>query len=208
MREKLEWTHYESWEGNKKILAIGDSIIWGARSYLEKVFTGELGLTTVVSAHGVNEDQFIKSVPVLATLNDSEFEAVYFNNGLHARGQDADEYARNYEKALLILMEKIPAKKWILGLSTPISNIQTENWVNTTPITLDRIKSLKEQNDLVIEFNKKVKEIAEKLGLPYFDAYALMEGRDDLKVDPCHYNEEGKKIIADGIISCILDLIK
>ena len=203
-RESMEWTHYESWEGNRKILAIGDSIVWQARSYLEKLFIGDLGLTTVASAHGVNEEQFVKSVSMLATLNDPEYEAVYFNNGLHTRGQSADEYAKNYEKALLQLMEKIPSKKWILGLSTPISNIQTDKWDNTTPISNQEIESLKERNNLVLEYNEKVKEIAKKLGLPYYDAYALMDGRDDLKVDPYHYNAEGRRIIAEAVFKRIL----
>ena len=202
-REQLEWTHYESWESDKKVLCIGDSIVWQARSYIEKILPKDIGLTTVVTAHGVNEEQFLKSVPALATLNDTYYEVVYFNNGLHTRGQSADEYAANYEKALLELMKAIPAGKWILGLSTPISNIQTDKWDNTTPISNQEIESLKERNDLVLEYNEKVKGIAAKLGLPCYDAYSLIEGRDDLKTDPYHYNKEGRQMIAEGICECI-----
>ena len=203
-REKLEWTHYESWEGDKKVLLIGDSIIWGSHSYAEKILAEKFALTTVVSAHGVNEAQFFKSVSMLATLNDSSYEAVYFNNGLHTRGQTADEYAENYETVLTALMEAIPAKKWILGLSTPISNMQTDIWDNTAPITEQEIKSLKERNELVLAYNEKVKAIAQKKGLPYYDAYALAKDYNHLKIDPYHYNKEGRKLIAEGICGYIL----
>ena len=205
-REELEWTHYESREGDKKVLMVGDSIIWGARSYSEKILQKKFGLTTVVSAHGVNEAQYLKSVPVLATLNDSFYEVVYFNNGLHTRGQTADEYAENYEKTLTALMEAIPAKKWILGLSTPISNMQTEIWDNTTPITDQEKRSLEELNDLALAYNEKVKEIALRKGLPYYDAYSLIRDRNDLKIDPYHYNQEGRKLIAEGICGFILQI--
>lgn len=203
-REKLEWTHYESWEGDKKILVVGDSIIWGAHSYIEKLLDGKFGLTTVVSAHGVNEEQFLRSVSMLATLNDTYYEAVYFNNGLHPRGQTADEYAKNYEKVVAELMKAIPAGKWILGLSTPISNKQTDKWDNTVPITDKEKLSLKERNELVLEYNEKVREISAKLGVPCYDAYSLIESRDDLKIDPYHYNREGRELIAEAICECIL----
>ena len=207
-RESLEWTHYESRAGDKKILVIGDSIIWGAHSYIEKLLDGKFGLTTIVSAHGVNEEQFLKSVSMLATLNDTYYEAVYFNNGLHPRGQTAEEYAKNYERCVVELMKAIPAGKWILGLSTPISNKQTEIWDNSAPITDNEKKSLAEKNALVLEYNEKVREISAKLGVPCYDAYSLIESRDDLKIDPYHYNQDGRRLIAKGICDCILDELR
>ena len=206
-REKLEWTHYESWEADRKVLFVGDSIIWGARSYIEKILPEGIGSTVLVTAHGVNEEQFLKSVSVLATLNDSYYEVVYFNNGLHPRGQTAEEYAVNYERCVVELMKVIPAGKWILGLSTPISNKQTEIWDNTAPITEKEKISLKERNELVLEYNEKVKEIAQRLGLTYYDAYGLVEGRDDLKTDPYHYNKEGRELIAKGMCEAIENVI-
>ena len=92
-----------------------------------------------------------------------------------------------------------------MGLSTPISNKQTEIWDNTAPITEKEKISLKERNDLVLEYNEKVKEIAQRLGLPYYDAYGLVDGRDDLKTDPYHYNSEGKELIASGICGAVRD---
>lgn len=204
-RERLEWIHYESWEAEKKVLFVGDSIVWGARSYIEKMLPEGVGTTVLVTAHGVNEEQFVRSVAMLATLNDPFYEAVYFNNGLHPHGQTAEEYAENYERVVTELIKAIPAKKWILGLSTPISNKQTEIWDNTAPITEKEKISLKERNDLVLEYNEKVKEIAQRLGLPYYDAYGLVDGRDDLKTDPYHYNSEGKELIASGICGAVRD---
>ena len=206
-KEKLEWIHYEAWEAEKKVLFIGDSIVWGARSYIEKLLPEGFGTTVLVTAHGVNEEQYLKSLSTLATLNDPFYEAVYFNNGLHPRGQTAEEYAENYERVVVALMKAIPARKWILGLSTPISNKQTEIWDNSAPITEKEKISLKERNDLVLEYNEKVKEIAQRLGLPYYDAYGLMDRRDALKIDPYHYNKEGRELIAKGMCGAIKELL-
>ena len=54
-------------------------------------------------------------------------------------------------------------------------------------------------------WNEKVKEIAQRLGLPCYDAYGLVDGRDDLKTDPYHYNSEGKELIASGICGAVRD---
>ena len=208
MRESMEWTHCESWEGEIKVLAVGDSIVWGARNRIRSILGDKYGLTTVVSAHGVNEEKLIKSVSVLATLDDDGYEVVYFNNGLHMRGQNADEYEMNYRNALGELMKAIPAKRWILGLSTPVSNKQTDKWDDTAPISEQHIKSLEKTNELVGEYNKRVKLIAKELGLKYYDAYELLDGRDDLKVDPYHYNDEGKMLFAKAVGACIVEEMK
>ena len=60
----------------------------------------------------------------------------------------------------------------------------------------------------MLEYNEKVKEIAQRLGLPYYDAYGLVEGRDDLKTDPYHYNKEGRELIAKGICGFVLNELK
>lgn len=204
MREKTEWIHYESQEGNKKILIIGDSILWGSHRYIEKALPDGFALTTVTTAHGVSDEQFVGSIAMLATLNDTDYEAVYFNNGLHARGQSAEEYERNYDRVLNELTEAIPAKKWILGLSTPISDKQTDAWDHTAPIDNRQIESLQKANELVREFNEKVIRIAKQRGLPYYDAYAFMEGRNELKVDPYHYSLEGRELLANAVCTYIL----
>jgi hypothetical protein len=206
-REVLEWTHYNSREGEKKILVIGDSIMWGSHQYIESALPQGVALTIVATAHGVNEEQYVKSVSMLATLNDKEYEAVYFNNGLHPRGQSVSEYSKNYESALKRLMSEIPSKKWILGLSTPISSKQTKMWEDEAPITEKEIILLDEKNELVLLYNRCVKEISEKLGLPYFDAYSLAEGKDNLKTDPYHYNDEGKKLIGNAVCKRIMSEI-
>ena len=206
-REVLEWTHYNSREGEKKVLVIGDSIMWGSRSYIERALPKGLALTIVVSAHGVNEEQLLKSVPLLAMLNDKEYEAVYFNNGLHPRGQSADEYEANYERVVRELMREVCAKRWILGLSTPISNDQTALWEDDAPITEREKVSLREKNELVIEYNKRVRAISERLCVPCFDLYAVVEGRDELKTDPYHYNDEGRRIVGEAVCGRLIEEI-
>lgn len=208
-REQIEWIHYRSGEGDKYVLVVGDSILWATHPQMESILSETpYAMTSITTAHGVNEEQLVRSVTMLAFLNNTGYEAVYFNNGLHTRGQSPEEYAENYERAVLALMKAIPAKKWILGLSTPISNVQTAQWENTAPISNQEIESLKERNELVLKYNEKVRGIAKKLGLPYYDAYAIVEGRDDLKTDAYHYNPEGCEIIAKGVLGCVLDELK
>ena len=206
-KEKLEWTHYESRDGDKKILAIGDSIIWGSHALIEQVLPEGYGLTTIATSDGVNEDNYVRCVSALATANDTYYEAVYFNNGLHIRGQNADEYEENYEKAVTELMKAIPAKKWILGLSTPIQGKPASNTDNEAPISNQDEKSIIALNAIIIEFNERVKKIAARLDLPCYDAYSFIEKRNDLKTDNYHYNLEGRQLIADAICKRIFEEI-
>ena len=198
-KEKLEWTHYESRDGEKKILAIGDSIIWGSHALMEAILPEGYGLTTIATSDGVNEENYVRCISALATANDTYYEAVYFNNGLHTRAQNADEYEKNYKRAITELMKVIPARKWILGLSTPIQGKPASNTDNEAPISDEEDKSIKARNAIIIEFNERVKKIAAELNLPCYDAYSFIESRSDLKIDNYHYNPEGRKMIAEAI---------
>ena len=207
-KEKLEWTHYESRDGEKKILAVGDSIIWGSHAFIEEILPEGYGLTTIATSDGVNEENYVRCISALATANDTCYEVVYFNNGLHTRAQNADEYEKNYENAVTELMKVITAKKWILGLSTPIQGKPAPNRDNEAPISDQEENSIKARNAIIIEFNERVKKISAKLNLPYYDAYSFIEKRNDLKTDNYHYNEEGRRLIANAICERIFTEIK
>ena len=208
VRESLEWVHYESWEGEKKVLLIGDSIVWGAHKYVDKYLPDGVASTTAVTAHGVNQEQLFDATLTLANLNDIKYEAVYFNNGLHTRGQSADEYEENYRKMIKRLMEAIPAKAWILGLSTPVTDSDDRGEGHSTPVTDGSKTPADEMNDLVIEYNKRVRKIADELGVFCFDAYSLMEDKKHMKIDIYHFNEEGREIYAKAVAEALISQIK
>ena len=202
-REMLEWFHCEAWEGDKKVLLVGDSIIWGSHRMVEKLVPKGLAVTTVVTSLGVDEPRFVKGLDLFANIDDVEYELVYFNNGLHPHGQTADEYEQNYKKVVLELMKLIPSKKWMLGLSTPISEESGDPSEHSMPITDSDVSEIKKKNALVIEYNERVRKIADELGMEYYDAYTLMESKSALKTDPYHYNEEGRIFFAEAISNII-----
>ncbi len=203
-REMLEWFHCESWEGDKKVLLVGDSIVWGSHKMVEQILPDGIAVTTIVTSLGVDEARFVKGLDLFANIDEKEYAIVYFNNGLHPHGQTADEYEKNYKKVIIELMKLIPSKKWILGLSTPISEDPNDPTDHSAPITDGNESPLKKKNDLVIEYNKRVRKIADELGVEYYDAYALMEDKTALKIDPYHYNEEGRRFFAQALSDVIV----
>lgn len=205
--ETIGWIKYEVRSFEKvrpRVLLVGDSIIWGGHEFTANALADCADVNTFVTSFGVNDKRFTTIVETLCSMNDADYDVVYFNNGLHSHGQTPDEYAKNYNKTISALMKCFPKAKWILGLSTPVSENPKSGTQYDTPITEKRRADSAEKNTLACLYNEKVKAIAEKLTLPYLDAYSLMVDKDEWKVDCYHYNEQGRKLFGEAVASKIL----
>lgn len=198
MFERIEWTRY--WRedadlNSKKVLLIGDSIVNGCISDIQKNLPDGYAVTAVVSSKGLNNPYFIKEISLFCEQENNQFEAIYFNNGLHFQGQSPDEYKENYKTMLRQLRALLPSTPIILGLSTPLTcGDGGDPQKHETPVTL------KETNSTVLAFNEKVLEVAKEEGLPTFDAYGLMVLHPELKTgDGCHFNDLGKVLLGKAI---------
>lgn len=208
--EKIEWTNV--WRNSAdtdlpRILLIGDSIVHGIQHEVYKLLPEGVAASCITTSKGVDTEYFTKEIALIAEQDGGKYELVYFNNGLHFHSQTPDEYAENYRKRLDELKSVTGCGKWILGLSTPINIFPTDPSLTDTPITLDEALPLDRANETVIEYNERVKEIAKEYGYELFDAYSLMLPHSNLKRDSHHYNEEGRRIMANSVAAKITELL-
>ncbi|MBQ8344722.1 MAG: SGNH/GDSL hydrolase family protein [Clostridia bacterium] len=204
--ESIEWTNCwreKADRDTKRILLVGDSIIWGAKSFVSKALPDHLAMTAIATSKGVDDPYYVAEIDLLCKQEGYAYEAVYFNNGLHTHGQSPKEYACNYRTALNTLREQIPNAVWILGLSTPIAINPSSGADHDTPITAQDRLEIKEKNDLVLAYNQEVRAIADELSLPCFDAYKLLEEKHAWKTDSYHYNEDGRSYLGRAIADVI-----
>ncbi len=206
MLERIEWTRY--WRedadlSSKKVLLIGDSIVNGCTKEIQKNLPDGYAVTAVVSSKGLNNPYFIKEIALFCEQENYQFEAIYFNNGLHFQGQSPAEYKENYIKMLGQLKELMPSVPMVLGLSTPLTcGDGGDPQKHETPVTL------KETNATVLAFNEKVMEIAKEQNLPTFDAYELMLPHPEMKSgDGCHFNSEGIAYLGKAMAEAIINLL-
>ncbi|MBQ6824334.1 MAG: SGNH/GDSL hydrolase family protein [Clostridia bacterium] len=205
MNEKIEWTRMWREEADtsmKRVLLIGDSIIDGCKTIVGKSLPKEYTISSYATSKGVDDPFLFREVELMAAQENYEYAAVYFNSGLHFHEQSPEAYKENYLRTLKLLQEKIDAP-FILGTSTPLTcGKGGDPAKHETPVTL------RENNETVIAYNQKVREIADETGLPVFDAYDRMVGYPELKSDDgCHFNDEGKALLGKAIAHALEELL-
>lgn len=207
--EAIGWMKHELRVTDRKLpklLMIGDSIVWGAHEYFGDTLDKYFDVTTFVSSMGVNGTRLTETLIELAKMSGVKYDAVFFNNGLHNHGQTVEEYTQNYKQTVDELTGYFSDAVWVLGLSTKVSDNSVSGEEHETPITRQERLDNEKQNALVIEYNKSVKAIAKEKNIPVFDAYSLLEDKDEWKADCYHYNSEGKEFFARALYQKILEV--
>ena len=159
-RENIEWSMGYAFgvtgqtRSLPRVLLIGDSITAQRQDGVRRELNGRMTVTYWASSYCVTSPRY---KPLLEFyLNDAEYAAVYFNNGLHALKTPPDEWEKSYREALELILRRQPKAKVILVTSTPLTPYR-EN-----------------QNRKVRELNSLVMKIAAEKGLPVDDLYAPM----------------------------------
>lgn len=207
--EKIEWTftwNEDADTDRRRCLLIGDSIVWGSRTDAYAAMREGLTLSTFATSKGVDSPFLLEEIALFCKQSENRFEAVYFNNGLHTHGQSPEEYGRNYRRVLSELRALLPDSPFILGLSTPISEVMGDPSAHAAPITVEERSRLLELDAGVLAYNREVLAIAKEEGLPFFDAYSHMLPHNELKKDPYHYNEEGRRIFGSAVAEQLMSL--
>lgn len=206
MNEKIEWSRVWREEADtdfKRILLIGDSIIDGSKKEVQKNLPKGYAITSYATSKGVDDPFLFREVEIICAQEGFRYEAVYFNSGLHFHDQTPEEYKENYIRTLKQLQKLLPGTPMVLGLSTPLTmGTGGDPAKHETPVTL------KETNETVLVYNKKVAEIATELGLDTFDAYGLMVEHPEWKKDDgCHFIEEGNACLGKAIAEFLMQRV-
>lgn len=207
--EYIEWSRV--WRENAtdeetpRILFIGDSIVEGAKTKTVEKLKGVCNPSFYTTSKDISDPFMFDEISLVAKQDGKRYKLIYFNNGLHTGGLSVEDYKAYYKNTALKLLEFTDTL--CLGLSTPVTNSLADAGKWETPV--DNKLDYSSINDLVLEFNKAVREVGNELSLPVLDLYSVVDGNFDIRTpDGYHYKAEGNDIISDSISDFVKTNIK
>ena len=122
--ENIEWSigyAFHLTDANKnlpRVLLVGDSICNGYQGEVQSALNGLMSVSYWVSSYCVTSPRYLKLLEFY--LEESPYEVVHFNNGLHSLGTPDAAWEKGFRSALRLIREKQPRAKIIFTTSTPL----------------------------------------------------------------------------------------
>ena len=189
--ETYEWDNVW-WEQapdttSTRVLYIGDSISCGTRRLATEI-AGDILFDGYGSSKAL-DNPYLKDAIRMFAAQQGHREAVVFNNGLHGwHLDDETEYPALLKDTLVFLKETFAG--------TPVAVVLTTRVVN------------EERQQRVLVRNKAAVAIAEELGLPVIDYFAVSEEAAALQcADGVHFTEEGNRMLAAHMVNSVRALL-
>ena len=192
IREQNEWIVMR-WHDDDKpsdlphILLVGDSIVNGHGTLLSKKLEGKYCVDCFSTSKIVSDYEYMSDLQIM--LAKKKYDIIIFNNGLHGRDVDDNDYAVE-----------------LFNVLSELKNL-TDNliWRNSTPCYKypdGRDNPWTEK----VKIRNKIAEVeVRKLNIPIIDCYAELENRPELVVDGVHFHTEGYQVIVDTIYSYLVE---
>jgi len=125
--ENIEWSigyAFHLTDANQRlprVLLVGDSICNGYQGEVQKALEGLMSVSYWVSSYCVTSPRYLKLLEFY--LEESPYEVVHFNNGLHSLGTPDAAWESGFRSALRLIKEKQPRAKIVFTTSTPLKDV-------------------------------------------------------------------------------------
>ena len=125
--ENIEWSigyAFHLTDSNQRlprVLLVGDSICNGYQGEVQKALEGLMSVSYWVSSYCVTSPRYLKLLEFY--LEESPYEVVHFNNGLHSLGTPDAAWESGFRSALRLIKEKQPRAKIVFTTSTPLKDV-------------------------------------------------------------------------------------
>lgn len=193
-KEDFEWIHSLCDNALKnnlpRILLIGDSITNNYQEMVRQKLKGIAYVDYIATSYSIDMPIYKNLIKNFA--NDSIYDLIQFNNGLHGKYLSKKKYSSCVTK----ILEKFTCKKIVLATSTYVYKegniIPDDSW-----------------NKRVVERNDALKEIAKENGYFITDLYpvSLSMQKDFRYSDGIHYVQGGYNILAEEVVKSMKKLI-
>lgn len=194
--EKIEWTdiRYGDTDLPSEILLLGDSITYGYFHVVNNILGQQYCVCRHATSKAVDNIYLIKEVEMIVNQC-KKLELVHINNGIHGAHMTDEEYAKYFDFYIYQLRELMPDTKFVLALSTPITEACPE-FVYA------------KFNERIIARNEIVKEVGKKYNIPVEDLYSAVDGIAEIRSgDGYHYNGEGCEKLGTIVANTIKSML-
>jgi hypothetical protein len=187
-RESIEWCDIWISHANEtnlpRVLLIGDSITRDYYHDTEERLQGKAYVARLSTSRFISDPVLLQEIAVV--LDNTKFDIIHFNNGMHGWQHSEDEYAKAFPAFVAAIKQHAPKAKLIFATTTTLKDSKPLPPGNQTLASDERIAK---RNQIARNFLAQEK-------IPMDDLNALCGGHPEYHRDDVHFNERG--IAAQG----------
>jgi len=182
-RESIEWCDIWISHANEtnlpRVLLIGDSITRAYYPVVEKNLAGKAFVARVATSRFISDPVLLQEITLL--LDNTKFDIIHFNNGMHGWQHSEAEYAAAFPRLLAAIRAHAPNAKLI--------------WANTTTLKVSPVLSAGDQtqatDERIAARNALALKYIELEGIDVDDLNTLGKGHPEYHSDNVHFNDLG-----------------
>jgi hypothetical protein len=195
-REFIEWCDIWISHANEtnlpRVLLIGDSITRDYYPKVEKHLEGKAYVARLATSRFASDPVLLGEIALV--LDNTKFDIIHFNNGMHGWQHSEAEYREAFPKILETIRAHAPNAKLV--------------WATTTTLKESKPNSATEASDERIAARNSIGlESIHGQNIVIDDLNALVRGHPEYHSDNVHFNAEGIRIEADQVAAKIEPLL-
>jgi Lysophospholipase L1 and related esterases len=198
-REAIEWCDIWISHANEtnlpRVLLIGDSITREYYPEVEKHLAGKAFVARLATSRFVADPVLLKEIELV--LDQTQFDVIHFNNGMHGWRHSEAEYRTAFPKFLKIIRAHAPKAKLIWATTTPLKDGKGVTYDTKAEYSDERIAAR----------NAIAAEIVAAQKIPTVDLNAVVKGHAEYHSDNVHFNGQGVQILATEVSQAVEKLL-
>ena len=194
--ESIEWCDIWISHANEtnlpRVLLIGDSITRDYYPGVEKRLDRKAYVARLATSRFASDPVLLQEIALV--LDNTKFDIIHFNNGMHGWQHTEAEYQSAFPKLLETIRSHAPRAKLL--------------WATTTPLKVSRPSTAAEASDERVAARNAIGlEVVKGKGIVVDDLNALVRGHPEYHSDNVHFNAEGIRLEATQVAACIEPLL-
>jgi lysophospholipase L1-like esterase len=198
--ESIEWCDIWISHANEtnlpRVLLIGDSITRDYYPGVEKRLDGKAYVARLATSRFASDPVLLQEIALV--LDNTKFDIIHFNNGMHGWQHGEKEYEQALPKLLETVQKCSPNAKLI--------------WANTTPLKVSPLlpadNQIQATDERISARNAIALKIMQAKGIPVENLNAPMLGHPEFHRDNVHFNDQGIAMQAAQVAASIEKLLK
>lgn len=194
--ESIEWCDIWISHANEtnlpRVLLIGDSITRDYYPGVEKRLEGKAYVARLATSRFADDPVLLQEIALV--LDNTKFDIIHFNNGMHGWQHTEEEYQKAFPKIVKTIRVHAPQAKLV--------------WATTTPLKVSQPHSPTDSSDERIAARNAI-DLADIKGqdIAVDDLNAAVRGHPEYHSDNVHFNSQGIQIEAQQVAASIEPLL-